>query len=167
MTGISIEQVVKDLWFRGDDGTLVTAAVCLVLGRDDRNNMLIIPEKRHLGMVLAQIDIIEACRHKPPQVYGLLACLHIQQHLCRRDAARIPHQAETSEELLGGGVGRHPHISRTIHLMSPSVCRCRPKYACVFTSSMGLSISATLTLAGIFGESGFSYTVTVGTCHLV
>ena len=33
--------------------------------------------------------------------------------LCRRDAARIPHQAETSEELLGGGVGRHPHISRT------------------------------------------------------
>ena len=73
MTGISIEQVGKDLWFRGDDGTLVTAAVCLVLGRDDRNNMLIIPEKRHLGMVLAQIDIIEACRHKPPQVYGLLA----------------------------------------------------------------------------------------------
>ena len=113
MTGISIEQVGKDLWFRGDDGTLVTAAVCLVLGRDDRNNMLIIPEKRHLGMVLAQIDIIEACRHKPPQVYGLLACLHIQQHLCRRDAARIPHQAETSEELLGGGVGRHPHICRT------------------------------------------------------
>ncbi len=113
MTGISIEQVGKGLWFRGDDGTLVTAAVCLVLGRDDRNNMLIIPEKRHLGMVLAQIDIIEACRHKPPQVYGLLACLHIQQHLCRRDAARIPHQAETSEELLGGGVGRHPHISRT------------------------------------------------------
>lgn len=102
MTGISIEQVGKDLWFRGDDGTLVTAAVCLVLGRDDRSNMLIIPEKRHLGMVFAQIDIIEACRHKPPQVYGLLARLHIQQHLCRRDAARIPHQAETSEELLGG-----------------------------------------------------------------
>lgn len=48
MTGISIEQVGKDLWFRGDDGTLVTTAVCLVLGRDDRNNMPIIPEKRHL-----------------------------------------------------------------------------------------------------------------------
>ena len=52
MTGISIEQVGKDLWFRGDDGTLVTAAVCLVLGRDDRNNMPIIPEKRHLGIRL-------------------------------------------------------------------------------------------------------------------
>lgn len=112
MKGISAEEVGEDLRVGGDDGRLVSAAVCLVLRGDDRHDVLVVAEERHLGVVLPQEDIVEASLHHTPQLHGLFARLDIEQHLCRQDAARLAHQAEATQELLGGGIGRHPHICR-------------------------------------------------------
>lgn len=81
--------------------------------------MLVGAEECHLGVVLAQIDILEAGGHQSPEVYGLLACLDIEQHLCRQDAAVVSRQAEATQELLGCGVRRHPHIGRAYLLEYP------------------------------------------------
>jgi len=112
MKCITAEEVGEDLRLGGDDGRLVSAAIGLVLRGDHRHDVLVVAEERHLGVILPQENIIEASLHHAPQLDGLFARLDIEQHRCRQDAARLAHQAEAAQELLGGGVGRHPHICR-------------------------------------------------------
>lgn len=107
-----MEQIVEDLWLCSDDGRFITAAIGLILRGDDRHHAIGGSEEDHLGVVFAQIYLVEASLHHAPKLHGLLARLDIEQHLSRMDAVIPTKQTEATEELLGGGIGRHPHIGR-------------------------------------------------------
>lgn len=100
-----MEQIIEDLWLCSDDGRFITAAIGLILRGDDRHHAIGGSEEDHLGVIFAQIYLVEASLHHAPKLHGLLARLDIEQHLCRTDAVRLPHQAEPTEELLGGRIG--------------------------------------------------------------
>lgn len=105
-----MEQIIEDLWFCGDDGRFVTTAIGLILRGNDRHHAVFGAEENHLGVVFAQINLVEAGLHHAPKLHGLLARLDIEQHLSRMDAVGESHQLEATEEFLGSRIGRHPHI---------------------------------------------------------